>query len=95
MVTSIFQPRWEGLAGGNWDIQLTTNWIDLVSLAPSFFYQGTRAFFDDEALGTTNVNLVTTVAPGGVLASNSLLTYTISGVGRITGGGGRSRWEGR
>ena len=87
VVTSVFQPRWEGLAGGNWDVQVTTNWIDAISGLPQYFYQGTLAIFDDEALGTTNVKLVTTVSPGGVLASNSVLNYAISGSGRITGSG--------
>ena len=91
VVTSVFQPRWEGLAGGSWDIQVTTNWIDLITGLPQYFYQGTKAIFDDEALGTTNVNLVTTVNPGGVLVTNALLNYTISGVGRITGGGGLTK----
>ncbi|HEU5072159.1 MAG TPA: LamG-like jellyroll fold domain-containing protein [Verrucomicrobiae bacterium] len=86
-VTSVFQPRWEGLAGGTWDIQVTTNWIDMVTLSPQYFFQGTRAVFDDAALGTTAVNLVTNVAPGGVVVSNTALAYTISGTGRILGGG--------
>ena len=91
VVTSVFQPRWEGLAGGTWDIQVTTNWIDVISGLPQFFYQGTKAIFEDSALGTTNVNLVTTVNPGGVLVSNSVLNYNLGGVGRITGGGGLSK----
>jgi autotransporter-associated beta strand protein len=91
VVTSVILPRWEGLAGGTWDVQVTTNWVDQVSLLPDFFFQGTRPVFDDRAQGTTSVNLVANVIPGGVLVSNNLLTYTISGVGRITGSGGLTK----
>jgi fibronectin-binding autotransporter adhesin len=90
-VTSIKLPRWEGLAGGTWDIQVTTNWIDQPTLLPDYFYQGTRALFDDQALGTTSVSLVTNVAPGGVMVSNNTLSYAISGVGRISGSAGLTK----
>jgi autotransporter-associated beta strand protein/T5SS/PEP-CTERM-associated repeat protein len=91
MVTSIKLPRWEGLAGGTWDIQTTTNWVDQFTLQPDIYYQGSRAVFDDQALGTTTVNLVTNVAPGGVVVSNNTLTYTIGGVGRIGGTAGLTK----
>lgn len=91
VVTSIKLPRWEGLAGGTWDIQVTTNWIDMGTLLPEYYYQGSRAVFDDQALGTTSVNLVTNVAPGGVVVSNSTLSYTINGVGRIGGSAGLTK----
>ena len=86
-VIAVFQPRWEGQAGGDWDVQITTNWLDIITGLPQYFYQGTRAVFNDDATGTTNVNLVTVVTPGGVLVSNSILNYAMSGTGRIAGGG--------
>jgi fibronectin-binding autotransporter adhesin len=91
VVTSIKLPRWEGLAGGTWDIQVTTNWVDSVTLLPDYFYQGSRAVFDDQALGVTSVALNTTVTPGGVVVSNSALNYTISGTGRIGGNSGLTK----
>jgi autotransporter-associated beta strand protein/T5SS/PEP-CTERM-associated repeat protein len=87
VVSSVSLPRWEGLAGGTWDIGLTTNWIDQVTGLPLAFEQGYSTVFDDKATGTTNVDLVDVVSPGGVLVSNSVLNYTIAGKGRITGGG--------
>lgn len=87
VVSSVSLPRWEGLAGGTWDIGLTTNWIDQVTGNPLVFQQGYSSLFDDRATGTTNVDLVDVVSPGGVLVSNSVLNYTIAGKGRITGGG--------
>ncbi len=88
VVTSVSLPRWEGLAGGTWDIGITTNWLDRVTLQPMTFQQGYLAVFDDSALGTTSVTLNTNVTPGGVLFSNSVLNYTISGSGGIGGGSG-------
>jgi fibronectin-binding autotransporter adhesin len=41
--------------------------------------------FDDNALGTTTVNLVTTVNPANVTVNNSSLSYTFSGSGKISG----------
>ncbi len=90
-VTSIKLPRWEGLAGGTWDIQVTTNWIDIGTLLPEYYYQGSRVLFDDQALGTTNVNLIADVTPGGVVVNNNSLDYSISGAGRIGGSAGLTK----
>ncbi len=88
VVTSVSLPRWEGLAGGTWDIGITTNWLDRVTLLPMTFQQGYSVVFDDSAQGTTSVTLNANVTPGGVLFSNSVLNYTISGSGGISGGSG-------
>lgn len=90
-ITSIKLPRWEGLPGGTWDIEVSANWIDQATGLPDYFYQGSRPTFDDQAQGTTSVDLVTTVMPSGVVVSNSVLDYTFAGVGRITGGGGLTK----
>lgn len=87
-VTAVSLPRWDGLAGGTWDVGLTTNWVDRVTALPMYFQQGFSAVFDDSALGTTSVALNTSVSPGGVTVSNSTLNYTISGTGRISGNSG-------
>ena len=84
-ITDVNAPRWEGLAGGNWDIGLTTNWINGGSGLPTFFTEGSEALFNDEALGTTSVNLVTTVHPTSVTFNNTNLSYTLSGSGKISG----------
>jgi autotransporter-associated beta strand protein len=41
--------------------------------------------FNDSALGTTTVNLTTTVSPNGITANNSGLSYMIVGSGKISG----------
>ncbi len=84
-ITSVGLPRWDGQAGGNWDIDITTNWVELSTGLPTKFKDGAPALFDDSALGTTAVNLVTTVLPGGVTVNNSALEYTFVGTGKISG----------
>jgi autotransporter-associated beta strand protein len=86
-ITTVNTPRWDGQAGGNWDIGLTTNWVNAGTGLPTTFNNGNPATFDDNALGTTTVNLVTTVNPAQVTANNSNLNYTLVGSGKITGPG--------
>jgi len=86
-IISVSLPRWEGLAGGIWDIGLTTNWVELSTGLPAFFAQGNAVQFDDAALGTTSVTLNTTVAPAKVTINNTNLAYTFSGSGKISGSG--------
>lgn len=82
---------WNGRTNGVnvavWDIATTTNW--LASGVTPYPYQDTSALtFDDTAAGPTNVNLTATVAPGSMTFNNTNKTYTISGVGHITGATG-------
>jgi autotransporter-associated beta strand protein len=85
-ITSTALIRWDGeVAGGNWDINITTNWTDYLTALPAKFINGAAVYFDDLALGTTNVNLVTNVSPGTVIVTNDALSYTISGTGAING----------
>lgn len=85
-------PRWEGLvAGGIWDINSTTNWTDRGTLAGTVYQEGSAVLFDDNATGTTNVTLNTTVNPGSVMVNNSNLSYTISGTGKISGSTGLTK----
>lgn len=84
-ITSVNQPRWDGNAGGNWDIGLTTNWVNLGTGLPTYYSQGNTVLFDDNATGTTSVNLVANVTPGGLTIDNDTLVYTLSGNGGING----------
>ena len=90
-ITAVALPRWDGQAGGNWDIGITTNWVELSTGLPAFFAQGNAVLFDDAALGTTSVNLVTTVNPNKVTVTNSSLNYIFSGSGKISGAGGLTK----
>lgn len=85
VITNVNLPRWEGLAGGDWDINVTTNWINIGTGSPTKYIDGNAVMFDDSALGTSNVNLTTTVNPNGVTVNNSNVTYTFVGTGKITG----------
>ena len=90
-ITTVNTPRWDGQAGGNWDIGVTTNWINAGTGLPTFFNNGNPVVFDDNALGTTTVNLTTTVNPAAVTANNSSLSYTITGSGKISGSAGLTK----
>ena len=91
VISNVNLPRWEGLAGGNWDIGLTTNWINIGTGLPTTFSQGNLVLFDDNALGTPIVNLVATVNPGSVTINNSSVSYAFVGTGKISGSTGLTK----
>ena len=69
VVTSAGAPYWNGnVAGGVWDIGITTNWIDLASGNPETFRNGEVVVFNDNATGTTAVDLVAAVQAGKLLS---------------------------
>ncbi|HEV2696147.1 MAG TPA: autotransporter-associated beta strand repeat-containing protein [Verrucomicrobiae bacterium] len=85
VITNVNLPRWEGLAGGNWDIGLTTNWINIGNSLPTTYADHNIVQFNDSAVGTTTVNLTTTVNPNGLTVNNNSLPYTFVGTGKISG----------
>ena len=87
-ITAVKLPEWSGLAGGNWDVGITTNWVTFGSGNPTYFAQGDVALFDDSALGTTSANLVGTLNPAVVTITNNSLNYSFKGSGSIGGSGG-------
>jgi autotransporter-associated beta strand protein len=84
-ITGVGLPRWDGQDGGNWDIGITTNWIELSTGLPTQYSDGMPALFNDDAFGTTTVNLTTTVQPSGVTVTNSVQSYTLTGAGKLSG----------
>jgi autotransporter-associated beta strand protein len=84
-ITTVNTPRWGGQAGGTWDIGLTTNWVNAGTGLATVFNNGNPVTFDDNALGTTTVNLVATVSPASITITNNTLAYTLSGTGKISG----------
>lgn len=91
VINSVHQPRWEGRAGGTWDTGSDTNWINLGTGLPTTYADPNPVLFADNALGTTTVNLTTTVSPDSVTVNNSNLTYTITGSGKISGATGLTK----
>jgi autotransporter-associated beta strand protein len=92
VITSAGAPRWDGsVAGGVWDINNTPNWYDLGTMTISTYHDGTPVLFDDNATGTTNVNLVTTVTPASIKVTNNVLGYILTGTGKISGSGGLTK----
>jgi autotransporter-associated beta strand protein len=87
-ITAVNLPRWDGSAGGDWDLDLTANWINIGTGQPTYYLQGNAVLFDDNASGTTTVNLVAAVTPTSVTINNNSLSYTLAGAGSINGGTG-------
>lgn len=69
---------WNGSVNGNWDTS-TLNWQ-----GGERFLNGAPVIFDDTAAGSTTVTIVDSVAPGSVLVSNVVKTYTLTG-GQLAG----------
>ena len=84
-ITGVNLPRWDGSVNGTWDIGATANWINIGTGLSTVYSDGNAVLFDDNAAGTTAVNLTTTVNPLSVTLNNSNLVYSISGPGKITG----------
>ena len=96
-ITSFEQIKWRGNVNALWDIDPTgadvvgtQNWRTTITNTAARYLQGTggtdSVTFDDSAVGNTNVNLTTTLTPGGVTVNNTALNYTFSGPGKISGG---------
>ncbi|HET7624036.1 MAG TPA: autotransporter-associated beta strand repeat-containing protein, partial [Verrucomicrobiae bacterium] len=83
--TSVDLPRWDGQVNGNWDIGVTENWINTGNGSATVYNEGDSVLFDDNASGTTDVNLADTVHPGGVRVNNSSRNYSLNGSGKISG----------
>lgn len=90
-ITTVNLPRWDGASGNNWDIGLTSPWINIGTGLPTTYGQGNFVLFDDNATGSTAVNLTTTVNPGSVTVNNTNLVYTFIGSGKISGSIGLSK----
>ena len=84
-VTSVALDIWNGLAGGNWDINVTTNWTAAGDGLPTKYTDGSSVVFNDTVTGTNTVNLVANVQPGSITIQNDATNYTLVGSGRING----------
>jgi autotransporter-associated beta strand protein/T5SS/PEP-CTERM-associated repeat protein len=85
VITAVDQPRWDGQAGGTWDLGADTNWVNIGTGLPTTYSDPNPVLFNDSALGTTTVNLTTTVNPKNVTVNNNFLPYAIGGSGKISG----------
>ena len=69
---------WQGGVNPNWDIGVTTNWLQ--ALALSYYQDAAAVIFDDSASSST-VILAANVAPATVTFNNSSLNYTLNSSG--------------
>jgi autotransporter-associated beta strand protein len=90
-VTSVAVDEWNGLAGGNWDINVTTNWTSAGNGLPTKYTDGSSVIFNDTVTGTNVVNLVQTVVPGTLTIQNDQTNYSLVGIGRINGAVGLNK----
>ena len=79
---------WGGGVNNHWDTT-SLNWTNG---ALTTWYGDTDWVTFNDLGATNNVVLATTVSPGSVAVSNSVLNYTISGAGDIAGLGGLTKW---
>ena len=79
---------WKGAVSAtlnsNWDNGITPDWINLANSLSSAYTNPAVVAFDDSALNST-VILNTNVTPSSLTFSNSVLDYSISGTGSISG----------
>lgn len=90
-------PKWTAAVDGKWDIDNgtgtgTANWREINSGAATRYIQSANGSdtvrFDDSAVGTTVVDLTTTLLPTGIVVDNTTRAYAFGGAGRISGTGG-------
>jgi autotransporter-associated beta strand protein len=80
--------QWSGAADANWNTT-SLNWLN--AGVPVLYQDGQPVQLDDTATGSTTVNLTAAFAPAALTATNSAKSYTLTGPGRITGGGGLTK----
>jgi autotransporter-associated beta strand protein len=90
-ITGVNQPRWDGEAGGTWDIGLTENWVNMGTGSPTYYTDGSPVQFDDNAAGTTTVSLTAAVTPAKITITNNNLNYTFVGSGSMKGSSGLAK----
>ncbi len=85
-ITGVALDIWTGANSGDWDISTTMNWINAGTLLPVTYTDGDQVLFNDAVTGSTVVNVVTNVIPGGpVNFKNNSNSYTLTGTGSING----------
>lgn len=80
----VYQMNWTGTDPGNptfWDVGTSLNWN--TNGVATVYYNPDFVTFNDGAPGQTTVNVTTTVTPGSVTVSNTVLQYTFNGSGSI------------
>ena len=86
-------PTWNGNINngttGDWDLWMgTLNWKEYSTGVATAYLEGPPSdavYFEDSAIGVTNVNVTTTVQPLLVTVNNNTKNYTFSGIGNISG----------
>ncbi len=75
---------WDGSASGLWNTG-AANWKTNLANPALAYSQGDFVTFNDNLTGNTNVDLTTTLLPGGITFTNSLTNYLFTGTGKLSG----------
>jgi autotransporter-associated beta strand protein len=84
---------WNNNANNNeWDVQTSLNWTNLTTHAEDQFFTSDAVLLDDRGAAGPNPSTSLTIDSGQIVApsvitNNSTTNYTISGAGKISGGG--------
>lgn len=81
VVSEVAPLVWSAAESFSWDLT-STNW--LLKGSPARFEQGDAVLFDDTA-ASPGVSLALSLAPSGVVVSNSILDYVFLGSGSLSG----------
>jgi len=81
---SISNLMWSGANGSAWDVNTSQNWLN-AGVPDKYFPKDSVVFDDSAAVGSFNVSLNTTTAPGAVTFNNNSQGYTLTGSGSISG----------
>ena len=93
-VLGVDTPTWNGNLSAAWDIDDgtgtgTANWKGPVSAGALRYLQGgggtDKVIFDDNATGSTTVNLTATLTPVSITVDNPTKNYTFIGTGKLSG----------
>lgn len=79
---------WRGGALANrtaWDVFTTTNWVNAGDNSTPVSFTNFDGVVFGDTQNTNFVELIGTLQPGSITANNAAVTYTLGGVGRLTG----------
>ncbi|HZQ47605.1 MAG TPA: hypothetical protein VFC07_11365, partial [Verrucomicrobiae bacterium] len=81
---------WNNAANnGNWDTDISQNWLNQSTSANDYFFSQDSVTFDDSIISaanpTTSISIPGLVIPN-IITNNSTTNYTFSGAGKISGG---------
>lgn len=89
-ITPIYQ--WTGATNNIWDSNVANvNWLKSGSPSAYADAPSTDVVFDDSATGSTSIDVAASVSPKSTTIDATAKTYSLSGIGKISGSGGLTK----